>query len=243
MSQMKQFISNIEPIPDQVYTELLNNITEITEKKNTLEELYDIQTKNPPSISYLPHADKIYDIDLNTRQINAPKFLSIQRDHKSEVIYFRVNRYFDHMDLATTICIIQYITPNDESRIPHIYIVPFFDVMSDFKLKDITETSRDENYISGKWNPTMIFPWCIGGAATEMSGTIEYSIRFYKINKENNKLTLVYNLNTLPAKSEILYGLEVDDEAMKAEYDIPTKQYEELIAQLLASKTFWTIIE
>jgi hypothetical protein len=30
---------------------------------------------------------------------------------------------------------------------------------------------------------------------------------------------LVYSLNTLPAKSEILYGMEADDEAMKLEYD------------------------
>lgn len=211
----------------------------------TLEQLLELQNKYPPTIAYLPHADEIYDINLNTRQINAPEFLSIQKDHKSKVIYFRVNRYYDHMDLSNTICVIQYITPGDESRVPYTYVVPFFDVMSDFNLEDITETSRDENYISGSHNPTMIFPWCIGAAATQTSGTLEYAIRFYKIKQETDgELRLVYNLNTLPAKSEILYGMEADDEAMKLEYDqITDDKYLNLIQQFQNSKTYWQVIE
>lgn len=224
-----------------IYDLVYANVTTPT----TLEELLELQNKYPPTIAYLPHADEIYDINLNTRQIDAPEFLSIQKDHKSKVIYFRVNRYYDHMDLSNTICVIQYITPGDESRVPYIYVVPFFDVMSDFNLEDITETSRDENYIYGSHNPTMIFPWCIGAAATQTSGTLEYAIRFYKIKEETDgKLKLVYNLNTLPAKSEILYGMEADDEAMKLEYDQSTdSKYLNLIQQFQNSKTYWQVIE
>jgi hypothetical protein len=100
---------------------------------------------------------------LNARTIHGPEFISVQRDHKSHVIYFKVDRYYDYMDLANTICIVEYIVPGDTSRVPHIYIVPFFDTA-----KFIQE---------GK----MIFPWNVGGAATMAEGTIEYAIRFYKI--------------------------------------------------------------
>jgi hypothetical protein len=142
---------------DEVYKEIGND--EIT----TLDQLSNIQAKNPPSHVYLPYAHNIYDIDLNTRTIHGPSVLSVQRDHKSEIIYFKVNRYFDYMDLANTICIVEYIVPGDKDRIPHIYIVPYYD----------TRKFMDED--------KMIFPWAIGGAATSKSGVIEYAVRFYKI--------------------------------------------------------------
>jgi hypothetical protein len=75
----------------------------------------------------------------------------------------------------------------------------------------------------------MIFPWSVGGAATVQDGTIEYAIRFYKIDGEGENRKLVYNLNTLSTKSKILSSIEGDGEILKAEYDIPVEAYEELI--------------
>jgi hypothetical protein len=54
----------------------------------------------------------VYDIDLDTREITAPKFLGVLKDHSSETIYFRINRFHDFMDLANVACIIQYTTPD-----------------------------------------------------------------------------------------------------------------------------------
>ena len=225
MSEMSQTAANLAPIANY---------------KPTLDALYEIQTQHPPIVSYLPHANKIYDIDLNTRTIHSPEFLSIQRDHKSEVIYFRVNRYFDHMDLSTTPCVIQYLIPGDTSGVPYLYIVPFFDVASEMNLNKLNYTAYDENTLISKESPTMIFPWCLGGAATATSGKIKYAIRFYKMDDQKN---IIYNLNTSPAESEIRYGLEVNDEAMKIEYDTPiASQYDDLIAQFQAAKTNWTVV-
>ena len=190
----------------------------------TLDQLNDIQAKNPPSNVYLPYVNNIYDIDLNTRTIYGPSVLSVQRDHKSEIIYFKIDRYFDYMDLSTTICIIEYIIPGDVNRIPHIYIVPYYDTYKFIK--------------EGK----MIFPWAIGGAATEKDGILEYAIRFYKIDNSTGESILAYNLNTLPTSSQILRNIESDGEIMKAEYNIPTEPYEELIYQLQNNKTVWTIL-
>jgi hypothetical protein len=162
---------------------------------------------------------------LSTRIIHGPDALSVRRDHKSEVIYFKVDRYFDYMDLATTTCIIEYIVPGDTERIPHIYIVPFFDV---------TTYSNDNK---------LIFPWSVGGSATMSTGEIEYAIRFFKTTGEREHAQLAYNLSTLPAKSKILQSIEADTEVMKAAYDIPIAPlYEELLDQLRNSKTSWTIV-
>ena len=195
-----------------------------TEKVDTLEQLYELQKQNAPSNVFLPFAHNIYDIDLSTRKINGPEFISARRDHKSEIIYFKIDRYFDYMDLSNTICVIEYIVPGDTKRVPHIYIVPFYDTS-----KFISE---------GK----MVFPWSVGGAATSREGTIEYAIRFYRIDGEGENRKLVYNLNTLPAKSKILPSIEGDGEILKAEYDIPAEPYEELIHQVVNNRTYWTIL-
>ena len=64
-----------------------------------LSQLYIIQDQNPPSQVLFSDAKTIYDIDLNARTVNAPKFLSVSKDHQSETIYFRVNRHYGYMDL------------------------------------------------------------------------------------------------------------------------------------------------
>jgi len=64
------------------------------------------------------------------------------------------------MDLAQTTCVVQYVTPDNES---YIYAVPFCD----------TVTFPDK----------IIIPWCISGSATSLSGTVKYIVRFYKIDE------------------------------------------------------------
>lgn len=205
----------------------MSNILTLTNDKKSLEQLYQIQNQSPPSIQNLPNLGTIYDIDLNERKVNAPAVLSVSRDHKSGVVYFQVDRFYDYMDLTETICLIQYFPPgqNKEEKIAHTYIVPFFDTIS----------HSDKGKI--------IFPWVVGGAATQAEGEIQFAIRFYKIHFEEGKATLVYNLNTTPAVSKILYGLEADDEAMRLEYDTPiASAYESLIAQLSNQRIEWTIL-
>lgn len=195
-----------------------------TDEITTLEQLYNAQQQGAPSNVHLPYADNIYDVDLNTRTIHGPEFISVQRDHKSEVIYFKVDRFIDYMDLANTVCVIEYIIPGVEDRIPYIYIVPFFDTT-----KFITEKK-------------MIFPWVVGGPATQKGGTIEYAIRFFRTNGDGVNTTLAYSLSTLPTKSKILPSIEGDGEIMKAEYDIPVEAYESLIQQATDNRTYWTIL-
>lgn len=196
-----------------------------TDDISTLEQLYQAQIHNAPSNVFLPYAHNIYDVDLKTRMIHGPEVISVQRDHRSEVIYFKVDRYIDYMDLANTVCVIAYIIPGDETKVPYLYTVPFYD----------TAKFQEEN--------KMIFPWQVGGPATINEGKIEYAIRFFKVNDSGTEKELVYSLSTLPTTSKILPSLEGDTEIMKAEYDVPiANKYENLVQQIIENKTYWTIL-
>ena len=131
----------------------------------------------------IPSDEPILNIDLNQRTIEAPEFLSVQYDHHAETVFFKVDRYFDAVDLATKTCIVQYKNALKESR---IFVVPYYD------------TSYEEGKI--------IFPWCIAGEATKAQGIVEYSVRFYEVDINNR--CFLYNLSTQPAKSKVLAGME-----------------------------------
>lgn len=198
-----------------------------TDEVKTLKQLYDIQAKNAPSNVFLPFIKdpekNAYNINLNTRVINGPAALSVRRDHKAQVVYFKVDRYFDYMDLTNTVCVIQYLTPKE--KIPRVYIVPYYD----------TTTCVGEDKI--------LFPWVVGGMATAEPGIIEYSIRFYKVERNGDNIQLLYNLSTLPTKTKILDSLNSDGEIMNAEYDSYIgSQWEDLVQQALSLQTYWTIL-
>lgn len=185
----------------------------ITSEQEYLAQLHQIQNLNPPSVALLPKAEQVYDIDLVTRTIKAPEFLSVAHDHKSETVYFRVDRFFDYMDLSNTVCVIQYISPDNE---PHIYAVPFYDI----------STEKDSN--------KMLLPWCIDGAATKKAGVIKYSVRFYLVEGEKETAKLIYNLNTIPTSSKVLYGMNVQEtkDNFNSPFDIPAEGYDTLLAKI-----------
>lgn len=177
--------------------------------------LYLIQSNNfPVKAVLIPEEEQIYHIDLNARTIDAPEFLSVERDHLAETVYFRCARYFDNMDLANTVCIIQYVNKNAKNAdgaadLGHIYPVPFYDVI----------TYDDE----------IVFPWCIEGPATEEAGTVEFAITFYLLDQGNTKF--IYSLNTQVAKSKVLYGMKVSTDDENENFAFPT-DYEILIQEI-----------
>lgn len=158
--------------------------------------LHQIQDENAPSIAVLlPSTEKIYEIDLGSRTIEAPQFLSVSTDHKAETIYFKCPRYFDNIDLTNLVCVVEYINANGDGR---IYAVPYYDV-------DTLSLVDEEEEI---YEPMILFPWCIDGEVTKKSGVITYAVRFYQLNETGTSLR--YNLSTLTATSEVLKGIDFD---------------------------------
>ena len=179
----------------------------ITTNKDYMENLHIIQNQNPPSLALLPKAEKVYKIDLATRQVESPKFLSVSKDHVSETIYFEVDRYADYMDLSHTTCIVQYINAAGEAR---IYPVPFFD----------TTTKANER--------KMLLPWCIDAGVARKKGTVEFSFRFYLVDEQGEYF--LYNLNTSPAKSEVLEGMEVQE--LTDDYNLSSSQFDTIMQEI-----------
>jgi hypothetical protein len=212
----------------------------IIKEQEFLSNLYAIQSLNPPSYVQFPDTKKIYNIDLNARTIDAPEFLSVSKDHDSETIYFKVNRFHDYMDLSNTTCVIQYITPDKKA---HLYAVPFYDILTDKK------------------HNMMIFPWCIDGNVTKYSGIVNFSIRFFIADQtveqqevideegnvqENNviKYNLIYNLATMPVESKVMDGMEVSD--LESNFDISATAVEyllNLISDIKREGVYWDILD
>ena len=157
----------------------------ITTPRDYYNLYHRIQSENAPSLAVLlPTDEKIYNVDLNARTVEAPEYLSVEKDHRAETIYFKVNRFYDFFDLTQAVCVIQYVNALGESR---AYVVPYYDI----------DTFSEDDMI--------LFPWVIDGEATKAGGEIEYSIKFYKLT-DTGKYYL-YNLSTIPVKSKILYGI------------------------------------
>ena len=135
----------------------------------------------------IPDDEPIYNIDLNTRTIEAPQFLSIEEDHNSEIIWFKANRFYDNIDLADSTCLIQYINADQEEYFYASHIMISAD-------KYGTES--------------ILIPWAISRQVTKKTGTITFSFQFFKLSLDKSRF--LYMLNTKPAKSKILAGLFVD---------------------------------
>lgn len=174
--------------------------------------LYELQQGNNNG-SYIPDAVAInvpsnaslYNVDLKTRTIEAPQYLSVLNEHRAETVYFLVDRYYDNMDLSQTVCVIYFVTKDGKG---YIYYVPFCDVTTFY----------------GK----MIIPWNISGAATAFEGKVKYNLSFYlmeNIPDINNydlfdwaNAKFKYRLTTKPAESEVLHGLPLETVANDADF-------------------------
>jgi len=174
--------------------------------------LYRIQDENPPTLALLlPSTEKIYEINLNTRTIEAPEFLSVETDHRAEAIYFKMPRFFDGIDLTTKTAVIQYENAAGEG---HVYVVPFYDIETADRLGINMGTNVRQ---------TVLFPWLIDNNVAKVAGTVKYNIRFYELASETE---VVYSLNTLPAESKILHGIDLSDDTLYLVITLKEDDYE-----------------
>lgn len=171
----------------------------ITSKEEYSELLYLINDPNNSTdelIYYrIPADEPIYNINLNTREIEAPEFLSVLEDHNAEVIWFKVDRFFDDVDLFDSTCWIQYKNALNEEYVA--VTIP----------RVIVESNHDVLYI----------PWPINSAVAKAAGNVTFSFQFFKLG-ENKKV--YFSIHTRPVTSKILHGLHVDlDEFLENEMD------------------------
>lgn len=193
--------------------------------------LFQIQTyedenaqRFPQLVHLLPENDQIFDIDLDARTISIPQFLSVQYDHNAEIIYFRCPRYFENMDLASTVCIIEYLNADGEAG---LYWVPYYNV-------DIYE-DNDESL-----TPLMLIPWAIQGLVTASSGTVTFTVRFYQL--DAIRKNFIFNMSMQPAQGEVLHGIDLSDkdlEKFKLDTTVVHQIYADLALVQSNATTMW----
>ena len=136
-----------------------------------------------PSIMKMrvPSQEEIYSIDLNTRKITPPPFIGVETDHQAEYIFFEMDRFYDLIDLSESIGLIIFKNAKDEE---YCQLIPYYDIWSK----------------EGK----IIFPWVIQAPAALYTGQVSFSMKFFKIEPTSKKL--IYELNTIVAKTKVLAG-------------------------------------
>lgn len=173
----------------------------------------------PQLVHFLPNEGQIYPIDLETRTISIPQYLSVQYDHNAEIVYFKCPRYYDNMDLATAVCIIEYVNADGESG---LYWVPYYNV----------DVNEDEDI------PQMLIPWSIGGLATASSGMVNFTVRFYQL--DSYRKTFLYNMSLQPARAEVLHGIDLSEEDLK-KFQLDTTVTHQIYADIALAQSNATV--
>lgn len=183
---------------------------------------------NVPILSIiLPSDERTFDVDLDTREISVPTFLSVAKDHRAETVYFLVDRYFEYKDLSKTSCMIEYINAAGEGG---FYPVPFYDISSYPYYIDDDNVAHEAK---------MLIPWLIDGNVTKTAGNVQFVLRFYELDDANQKFT--FNLRTKIATAAVLNGL--DESAIDASIntDLASNIMQQVNAKLdsVESTIYW----
>lgn len=186
----------------------------ITSKQDYLQNLHLIYNQNFPNYAQIDTEEFVYNIDISSREIEAPKFLGVEKDHRSETIYFKIPRFVDYMDLASTACIIYYINANGESG---IYIPQFYDIF----------TYHLDN--------EMLIPWSLSNHVLAKSGNVSFSIRFFKTSLDlipgepRTDIKIVYELNFLPVTSRVLAGINIKNNIQEEFNNYDANKFDEML--------------
>ena len=148
------------------------------------------RTGSDPYLLRLPADEPFLEINADTRVITVPAELrqvGVIGDELAEVLFFRIDRYFDAVDLNTRDIYIEWEAPGENGEV-------IKGVSRDF-LRD-TQSQKDK----------IIFGWLVGSELTSHTGTIRFSVRFIL----RNELDIVYSFSTLPAQISVVDTLNYD---------------------------------
>ena len=151
----------------------------------------------------LPLDEEHFEIDANSRIITVPadfrkNGIAVKGDQVAEIVYFRIARYFDFMDLNNTEIFIQWEHTGENGNT--------FKGVSTEWVRDI---ESDPDYL--------IFGWALDSGTeaepgiTANSGTVKFSVHFVVRNETGTGLE--YSLNTLEASASVNKTLMLNNEA------------------------------
>lgn len=126
----------------------------------------------------LPLDEEVFEINANARTITVPpnfkKYgVSIQGDEIAETLLFKIDRFFDYMDLDMTDIYVQWTNPLKEEGASKIIM-------------------RDSESEPGK----ILFGWPLTSKITKVAGPLKFSVRFFKRDSETQSVTYSFNTQT-----------------------------------------------
>lgn len=147
-------------------------------------------SKINPQFTRMPQDEEFFFIDANKRTITVPQvFVSngvgVQGDEVAEILYFKIDRFFDMDDLSTKTILIEWRTPDGTEGASKPWIIDF---------------TTDPDYI--------IFGWPLSSEITKVPGEVEFSVRFYSLDESESKAE--YSFSTLIQKVKINNTLNYD---------------------------------
>lgn len=176
----------------------------------------------------IPSDEPIYNIDLKTRTIEAPTFLSVTTDHDAEVLWFKVNRFYENYDLFNATILVQYMNADKEKFVYLASPVAVNETEIQYQADESGKSYTVENIlgsdVSGK--EQILIPWPISNSVAKKGGTVEFAFQFFQLyTKEDGEKEFYFLLNTQSAKSKILVGINNDNSGSEFTFDeeaVPT---------------------
>ena len=181
-------------------------ISTLEEYFSWLQNLGDEKLGGDRKYTILPIDEDHFEINANTRAISIPASfkkngVAVQGDDLAEVLYFKIDRYFDYMDLNNCDIYIQWETPKAADGTTIKSVSPAY-------IRDIASEP-------GK----LIFGWALSDAITANSGNLKFSVRFFQWqNTDDGKKVLAYSFSTLTAQVLIQPSINFNPE--KDEYHV-----------------------
>ena len=158
----------------------------------------DIRHGTDPYFLRLPLDEPYFEINANTRAITVPSALSqigVVGDKYAEIVFFKIDRYFDAIDLDTRHIYIEWEAPGANGE-------TIKGISRDF-LRD-TQSEKDK----------IIFGWLIDDRLTQAVGTIRFAVRFVEWTSSEDSAAegeqLAYSFSSLPAQISVVDSLHYD---------------------------------
>lgn len=181
------------------------------------------QLRDPNEFSHflkMPEDEHVYNVDLNSRKIETPDFLSVQSDSNAEIIWFKTDRFYDNIDLYSGCCWIIYTNASGNS---YFYNAPM-------------------QVVAGPYgHDYLLIPWVISKEVTDASGAIKFSFQFFKLSEDYQRF--LYILNTTPTASKILVSLDANIEETAAEELKHNVNSDSLLGRLTTLEAAYTTLK
>lgn len=174
----------------------------------------------------LPLDEEHFEIDANSRAIKVPDSfkrngIAVKGDEIAEVVYFRIARYFDFMDLNNTEIFVQWSIQNENNV-----------AVTGISKEWVRDIESDPDYL--------IFGWALDSRFTKYPGTLKFSVRFVEKNPNyipntegGTEPPYIFSFSTLDAQATINKALDFDYNVL---YNDTTEQYLNKLKNMMVTR-------